>query len=207
MISETEAKDLMSKLNRLKLEAKENKEIETELNKHLNLCMEKFKYLVTMRTGRYKAYNNYDDLNQEGFEALLRAMKTYNPKKGSFFSWAHNYISTKISRSANLHSTIRYPMKVAKELPPHKELGMPEMIDEGLCPSDSAELNETNQAVRDVLPFLTKRQREVIMMSFGIGEENPMSVNKICSKLEISRDVCIDILNKALKKMRKKIKI
>ncbi len=103
MLTEIEAQDLMIKLIDLRKRAKEagDPKIISELKKHEKICMEKFRYLVTMKTGRYKAFNNYDDLNQEGFEALVKAMNNYNPKKGSFFWWAHKYIDTRISRSAN----------------------------------------------------------------------------------------------------------
>ncbi len=206
MITEKEAKELMTKLNGLKAKAKEDGSQE-ELNKHLQVCMEKFKYLVTVRTGRYKSFANYDDLNQEGFEALLRAMKTYNQKKGSFFSWAHHYIGTRISRAANMHSTIRYPMKIAKDVAPHKEIEIPEMIDEGMNAFDSAEEKETSKAIRDVLKSLTKRKRTVILLAYGFDGDKPMSINKICHKLNINRNKCIDILNDALDKLRDNIKI
>ena len=103
MLTEQEAQDLMIKLIDLRgqVMTSEGNTIKKDLRRHEQVCIEKFKYLVTMKTGRYKAFSNYDDLNQEGFEALIKAMNNYNPKKGSFFWWAHKYIDTRISRSAN----------------------------------------------------------------------------------------------------------
>lgn len=209
MITDQEAKDLMVKLIELRSKAKDNNsaKIKHELNTHLELCMDKFKYLVMMRTSKYKAFSNYDDLNQEGFEALLRAMKTYKPSKGGFFTWAHHYISTRISRSANLHTTIRFPMKVAKAMPPHKELIMPERVEEGACPSDLAEANEDHVAVTNVLSLLTEQQKMVIDLAYGFDGDKPMSINKICQKLDISRNACLKMINGALATMRAEIKI
>jgi DNA-directed RNA polymerase specialized sigma subunit len=129
MLTEQEAQDMMNKLYSLRKEALNNSEIKKELDKHERICIEKFKYLVTMKTGKYKSFNNFDDLNQEGYLALVTAMKNYNPSLGSFFWWAHKYIDTRISRSANLHTTIRYPLKVAKNTTPHKETIMPIIIE------------------------------------------------------------------------------
>lgn len=209
MLTEQEAQDLMTKLIDLRAQAKssEDAKIVHELKKHESICMEKFRYLVTMKTGRYKAFSNYDDLNQEGFEALIKAMNNYNPKKGSFFWWAHKYIDTRISRSANLHTTIRYPLKVAKASTPHKESVMPLLIEERFCPDKELEESQNLQAIQSALDKLSNNQREVINLAFGFDGDKPMSINKICKKLSISRLSCIKTINGALSTMKENIKI
>lgn len=209
MLTEQESTDLMNKLLELRAQVKDSNDskIITELKRHEQICIEKFKYLVTMKTGRYKAFSNYEDLNQEGFEALIKAMKTFNPKKGCFFAWAHNYIGTRISRSANLHTTIRFPLKVAKANTPHKEAVMPVMIEERYCPDKEMEESQTNLAITNVLSSLTKEQQEVINLAYGFDGDKPMSINKICKKLSISRLSCIKTINSALSSMKENIKI
>ena len=209
MLTEQEAQDLMIKLIDLRAQTKssEDSKIVHELKKHEKICMEKFRYLVTMKTGRYKAFSNYEDLNQEGFEALIKAMNNYNPKKGSFFWWAHKYIDTRISRSANLHTTIRYPLKVAKNNTPHKESVMPLLIEDRYCPDKELEVSQTTQAILDACSTLNKDQKEVINLAFGFTGDKPMSINKICKKLSISRLSCIKIINSALSIMKENIKI
>lgn len=209
MLTEQEAQDLMTKLIdlRTKVKGSDDPKITTELKKHEKICMEKFRYLVTMKTGRYKAFSNYEDLNQEGFEALIKAMNNYNPKKGSFFWWAHKYIDTRISRSANLHTTIRYPLKVAKAHTPHKESIMPLMIEERHCPDKELEESQSTQAIQGAISKLSNEQREVINLAFGFDGDKPMSINKICKKLSISRLSCIKTINGALSLMKENIKI
>jgi RNA polymerase sigma factor (sigma-70 family) len=209
MLTEQEAQDLMTKLIDLRDQKKvsEDPKITVELRKHERVCMEKFRYLVTMKTGRYKAFSNYEDLNQEGFEALVKAMNNYNPKKGSFFWWAHKYIDTRISRSANLHTTIRYPLKVAKATTPHKESVMPMLIEERYCPDKELEESQSIHAIQGAVSSLTNAQREVINLAFGFEGDKPMSINKICKKLGISRLSCIKTINGALSSMKENIKI
>lgn len=208
MLTEQEAQDLMTTLIDLRDQVKTNEDakIRSELKKHEQICMEKFRYLVTMKTGRYKAFSNYDDLNQEGFEALIKSMNNYNPKKGSFFWWAHKYIDTRISRSANLHTTIRYPLKVAKANTPHKESVMPLMIEERHCPDKELEESQLNHAIQGAISALTKEQRDVISLAYGFDGDKPMSINKICKKLNISRLSCIKMINSALSIMKENIK-
>lgn len=209
MLTEQEAQDLMIKLIDLRgqVMTSEGNTIKKDLRRHEQICIEKFKYLVTMKTGRYKIFSNYDDLNQEGFEALIKAMNNYNPKKGSFFWWAHKYIDTRISRSANLHTTIRYPLKVAKNTTPHKETVMPLLIEERYCPDKELEESQLNSAIQNSFSTLTAEQREVISLAYGFDGDKPMSINKICKKLNISRLSCIKMMNSALSIMKETIKI
>lgn len=210
MLTEQEAQDLMNTLIDLREKAKtsDDPKIKSELKKHERTCMSSFKYLVTMKTGRYKSFNNYDDLNQEGFEALIKAMNNYNPKKGSFFWWAHKYIDTRISRSANLHTTIRIPLKVAKLQAPHKEAVLPTLIEERYCPDKELESCQTDVAIHNVLSSLSPGQKDVINLVFGfVDEDEKMSINKICKKLNISRVNCIKTIDSALSIMKDNIKI
>ena len=209
MLTEQEAQDLMTNLIDLRQKVKEtgDAKLSNELKKHEKICMEKFRYLVTMKTSRYKAFSNYDDLNQEGFEALIKAMNNYNPKKGSFFWWAHKYIDTRISRSANLHTTIRYPLKVAKNNTPHKESVMPLLIEERYCPDKELEESQTTQAIQGALSKLSAEQKEIVNLAFGFDSDKPMSINKICKKLSISRLSCIKTINSALSAMKDNIKV
>src|SRR5208282_339439 len=209
MLTEQEAHDLMNKFIDLRTQLKEtgDSKIEAQFRHHEQICIEKFRYLVTMKTGRYKSFSNYEDLNQEGFEALIKAMKTFKPNKGNFFAWAHNYIGTRISRSANLHTTIRFPLKVAKAHTPHKESVMPVQIEERFCPDKELEESQTIHAVHDALSILSPGQRDIINLAYGFDGDKPMSINKICKKLSISRLSCIKTINSSLSLMKENIKI
>jgi RNA polymerase sigma factor (sigma-70 family) len=209
MLTEQEANDLMNKWIDLKARLKDSQDptLVKEFEKHDRVCMEKFRYLVTMKTGRYKAFSNYEDLNQEGHEALIKAMKTFKPNKGSFFAWAHNYIGTRISRSANLHTTIRFPLKVAKANTPHKESVMPLLIEERHCPDKELEESQVTAAVHNALAVLSSEQKEIINLAFGFDGDKPMSINKICKKLSVSRLSCIKTINSALSTMKENIKL
>ena len=209
MLTEQEAHDLMTKLIDLRKQFEEtaSPKVEVALKRHEQECIEKFRYLVTMKTGRYKAFSNYDDLNQVVFEDLIIAMITFKPNKGNFFAWAHNYIGTRISRSANLHTTIRFPLKVAKANTPHKESVMPVQIEERYCPDKELEESQVTHAVQDALAVLTKEQKEIISLAYGFDGDKPMSINKICKKLNISRLSCIKTINSSLSLMKEHIKI
>lgn len=209
MLTEPEAQSLMIKFISMREEVKNSDDpvLFKEFRKHEQTCIEKFKYLVTMKTGRYKAFGNYDDLNQEGFEALTKAMVNYNPAKGSFFWWAHKYIDTRISRSANLHTTIRFPLKVAKENAPHKESILPILIEERHCPDKELESSQTTFFIEEAMNTLTEEQKTIINLAYGFDGDKPLSINKICKKLNISRSSCIKSINASLSALKDRIKL
>ena len=210
MLNIEESQQLMEKFIELRAKSQESnspKDIR-EFKNHENLCLEKFKYIIFMRTSRYKSFSNYDDLNQSGYEALIKSMKTYNPKKGCFFWWAHRYIDTKIFRNANSHTTIRYPIKFARENSPRKELSVPQLISEDSeHPDTYLERKQIARAIQKTFVALSDTQQEAIILSFGLDERGPLSVNKVCRKLNLSRSNCIKIINESLVIMSDIIKI
>jgi RNA polymerase sigma factor (sigma-70 family) len=209
MIQEKEAQDLMEKFISLRTTAEETKNESdiVALKKHEAICMKKFSYLVTMKTNRYKSFANYDDLNQEGFEALIMSMKNYNPKKGIFFWWAHKYIDTRISRSANLHTTIRYPLRVAREVTPHKESVMPLQIETVRCPDLEFENKEIGIMVEKGLSSLSQDQEKVMTMIYGLDQEKPISINKVCQRLGMTRLNCVKLVDSALSHLKDHVKL
>jgi RNA polymerase sigma factor (sigma-70 family) len=207
MISEQEAKDLVDKYKNLKKAVKTNPALKVELRMHENLCVQKLKYLVTMKLGKYKTFSNYEDLQQEGFEALLKAIKTYNPNiAGNIFWWFHKYIDTRISRTANLHTTIRYPLRIAKQQAPHKEAIMPNLIEKKFCPDIQLQDAQTKKMIEDNLSSLPERQRDIIRMAFGLDDKSPCSTNKISKKTNMSRSTVIREMKLALNSLRENIK-
>lgn len=209
MISIDEAQQLMERLVFLREKSKVSPDADTynAYTEHENSCIEKFKYLITMHTDRYKNFTNYDDLNQEGYEALLKAMNSYDPTRGNFFWWGHKYIETRICRQANNHSTIRYPMKFAKKNPPHKENSLPLLVEERPNSECFLETEELKQCVNHAVNTLSKKDADLIKMVFGIGSKQPMSINKICKKMKISRPMCLTTIGNALAALKENIKV
>lgn len=204
MISEQEAKDLILKLKELK--KKNDIDSKHQLRIHENLCVSKLKYLITMKLGKYKSFSNYEDLFQEGYEALLKAINTYDPSKGSIFWWCHKYIDTRISRSANLHTTIRYPLKIAKQQAPHKEAIMPHLIEKNSCPESTLYNSQVNKLINDNLSSLSERQRVILTMAFGLDDDPPCSTNKIAKRTNLSRSTVLREMKMAFAHLREKIK-
>jgi len=208
MLNIDEAQKLMIDLIALRKRAIETKSIEDQkqFQKHETICINKFEYLVIMHARQYKSFANYEDLTQEGLLALVTAMHNYNPKKGNFFWWAHKYISTRIARAANTHTTIRYPLKVAKSVAPRKESKLPLLINTDR-PDTECEKNQTVALIQNSMGKLTDEQKSIINLAYGIDGEKPLSVNKICKRLGITRTKCINKIEEAMRVLKDNIRL
>lgn len=209
MITEEQAKDMMKKLHSLRKKFKKEatEENEKTLQDYERLCLEKLQYFVLMKTAKYRRFSNYEDLTQEGLEALLKAMKTFNNKKGSFFYWAGLFVNTKLSRSANNHSVIRYPMHIAKHTKPHKESSFPVMLDIKNSPEKLVETTQISKVIKGALNHLDEEQQKLVSMVYGFDGDKPMSIAKVCEKLKITRSVCMKALNNALGVLKENIEL
>lgn len=186
------------------------KKSDTEENKktfadYKNYVAKRLSHLVTMKSNRYKKFPNHSDLVQEGFEALFLALKTYSPKKGSFAWWARKYIDTRISRAANAHSTVRYPIKKAREMKPYKVKKIPAILDTAETAFESCESNEFNILLKDAIQKLDEKYKEVILWAYGFKGNTNTSTTFVCKQLNMSRPALAKLLKSAENKLREMI--
>lgn len=208
MITEKEALELFANLKSAEVVYKQNP---THTNKSIldkieTEAITKLDYLVKMKSSRYKRFPNYDDLNQDGLEALIKGLKTYKVNKGSIFWWLHKYIDTKISRSANQHSTIRFPLRIAKDLIPIKE----QLTNKVLKTQFDAIVTEPEIENRDLMnrvlegcADLTKDQKDIMFDHFGLNNNDPKTIKQICTERHLSKKVVELSLKNSLEKIKK----
>lgn len=168
--------------------------------------IELFKFLVLSRARKYRQFPNYEDLTQDGFEALLAALNTYDPDKGSFYWWADHYIKTKISRSANAHSTIRVPLKKAKKEIPFKETELPILISTN-NPQDNAEDTEIKQKILKAVDSLPEINKKIVNFSFGFNNTRELNVMDIMKLLDLTYPQYIKLFNESKILLRECLKI
>ncbi len=169
-----------------------------EYRKQSSKCMETFDFLVKQKLRRYKSFDNYDDLLQEGRIVLLNALNTYEIKKGSFYYWANWYIETKIRRRASQHSSMKVPIKHAGGMKPIKvDLPFFKMVDNSPTPYESCRDEADRRTIQMAVEGLPSDQKHIISMFFEIGGTAKKTVEQICESLNISKSECIKSLNEA----------
>ena len=176
---------------------------ELRFDAYKNICAEKFKSLIVHHTKRYRRFANHIDLEQDGFEALINALGTFNPSKGSFAWWANKYIKTRVQRKANAHSTIKIPIKKARDIKPYKISTMPIRVAPGPTALEDAERSESYQHIESAMEKLTESQRLVISMKYGFNGIRERTVGKILEDLSISRQRYSKLLSEAENQIKK----
>lgn len=208
MITENEALELFANLKTAEQDFKQNpsQTNKSNLSKVENLAISKLDYLVKMKSSRYKKFANYEDLTQDGFEALIKGLKTYKANKGSIFWWLHKYIDTKISRSANQHSTIRFPIRVAKEFAPVKEPLTNKILKsqfESIIFEPEVENKEIINKVLEICTDFAPDQKDITFDYFGLNGKFPKTVKQICTERHLSKKVVETSLKNSLEKIKK----
>jgi len=189
----------------LQSSAAESEELEAKFRQYQNICMHKLRNLVLFRARRYKKFSNYDDLAQDGFEALLLALKTYNPDKGCFSWWADKYINTRICRAANAHSVIRIPLKKARKLKPFKMSKLPIFIDHTspLEDAQEAQIRKTQQEkIGKALEALSQQHSSIIKLVYGL-QGRSYSTSQILEIMSITKSEYTKLLKEAKAQIKK----
>lgn len=201
---EQEANDIAFKYINLKSQVQKHNSIKDkiELKKHEQLCIDKFKYIVDKRSFKYRKFSNYMDLRQDGFEALFLAMKSYNYNKGNFSWWADKYIATRISRSANAHSTIRIPIKKAKLIKPWKVIDLPDNQAEEIVPCDY-EAKQTNDNINIAINKLDVQQQIIIKSVYGLYGVEPSTITKTAKQMNLSKKKAVEMFEQAKNQLQK----
>lgn len=204
-LSQEEIDELTRKYLDLKNKSEKDPSKVAEFKKFQNYCVEKLKYLVLIRSAKYKKFSNYPDLTQDGFEALILAFETFKPDKGSFTWWADKYISTRISRAANAHSTIRFPIKKAKEMKPYKTSTIPVMIDWDENPFEKTHVSQEKESLRQAIKTLPETHQKLLNKTYGFKGERPKAVKDVIEEMGLTRPQYTKILKEAKSKIKEQL--
>lgn len=187
---------------RLKTKANKNPKFLSEFNKYRNDCIPVFDPIIVSKIRKYKKFANYEDLYQDGREALLLALNSFDPTKGSFISWATYYIKTRISRCANAHSVIKFPMEFAKNTIPRREFDMPIVTD----PCDNCQIladkSITNSDILDAVKELSPIHQKVVCLTYGLNNCRENTVENLIKELNISQSQYVKLMKESKRKLK-----
>ncbi|MCZ2224599.1 MAG: hypothetical protein LC122_13320 [Chitinophagales bacterium] len=193
-MTENEAKEIYLKFKELKKMASLDNKYKRDLSNYEKIIIEKFQYIVMAKTSKYRKFNNYSDLNQEGLEAILRAMNSYDINKGSIFWWIHKYVNTRIFRAANNHTAIKFPIKIAHNVAPKRESVSMYLQDTKPDPFESLDLKEKVNFINSNFNKLSDDEK-ILLNSF-------YDLNDSFDKIEINRTKSNAKLKKIIRKMQ-----
>lgn len=151
------------------------------------------------------------DLIQEGNLGLIEAVDRFNPEMGHRFStfavwWIRKRILRYLGKSENL---VRLDTPIKGEEGEALCLGDTIMDEETIlgdpaCEGQDTQLEqeESRQQMRQRIALLSEREKEVLMMLYGVTEERALTPQEVAERLGVSIRRFYHIRDRALKKLK-----
>lgn len=151
------------------------------------------------------------DLIQEGNLGLIEAVDRFDPKMGHRFStfavwWIRKRILRYLGRSEDL---VRLDTPIKGEEGEALCLGDTIMDEETIlggpaCEGQDTQLEqeESRQQMRQRIALLSEREKEVLMMLYGVTEERALTPQEVAERLGVSIRRFYHIRDRALKKLK-----
>ncbi|HJG97363.1 MAG TPA: RNA polymerase sporulation sigma factor SigK [Romboutsia timonensis] len=163
-----------------------------------------------------KKYNNsnedQDDLISIGTIGLIKAIETYNIDKGTrLATYASRCIENEIlmnirtNKKNKVQVSLQDPIGTDKE---GNEISLIDVLGTDIdYILDQVELNvQISKLYEKVDKILTKREKEIVLLRYGLTTCGYKTQREIAEKLEISRSYVSRIEKRALKKLQKELK-
>lgn len=151
------------------------------------------------------------DLIQEGNLGLIEAVDRFNPEMGLRFStfavwWIRKRILRYLGRSEDL---VRLDTPIKGEEGEALCLGDTIMDEETIlggpaCEGQDTQLEqeESRQQMRQRIALLSEREKEVLMMLYGVNEKRALTPQEVAERLGVSIRRFYHIRDRALKKLK-----
>ncbi|RDY24819.1 RNA polymerase sporulation sigma factor SigK [Romboutsia maritimum] len=163
-----------------------------------------------------KKYNNsnedQDDLISIGTIGLIKAIETYNVDKGTrLATYASKCIENEIlmnirtNKKNKVQVSLQDPIGMDKE---GNEISLIDVLGTDIdYIIDQVELKvQIGKLYEQLDKILTKREKEIVQLRYGLTQSGYKTQREIAQKLEISRSYVSRIEKRALKKLRKELK-
>lgn len=155
-------------------------------------------FLVLGITKRYGGLSNYEDLCQEGYIGLLRAVRKFNYNKfPNFFIYANRWITNYVLKSAKRYDIVYNPDKKKTIYSEPKE-------DDAILDvnqEDEFFEKERISVLNKILLRCNNTESEVLRRSLGANNGRCDSLRKIGNDLNISHEKVRQIKNNAVEKI------
>ncbi|WP_294407686.1 RNA polymerase sporulation sigma factor SigK [uncultured Ruminococcus sp.] len=157
----------------------------------------------------YSAASEQDDLISIGTIGLIKAVSTFDYKKGCrFATYGSRCVENEILmhfRALKKSASDMYFDEPVESDKDGNSLRLIDIISDGADLGDKIELMiKSEQLYKFITEYLDDRERQIISMRYGLYNGIPLTQREVAAKLDISRSYVSRIEKKALQTLRKK---
>lgn len=158
----------------------------------------------------YSAGAEQDDLISIGTIGLIKAVDSFNNKKGArFATYAARCIENEIlmyfraGRKSRNDVSIQEPIESDRD---GNSLTLADVVADTFDVGEDCERREQVQALRGVVDGLDGRERQIVLLRYGLAGEAPLTQQQVADILHISRSYVSRIEKRALGRMRLRLR-
>lgn len=151
-----------------------------------------------------------DDLISIGSIGLIKAVHSFRPEAGRLTSYASRCIENEILMHLRANKKLRATVSMGESVGTDKEgneLLLTELLgtDKDMVPDEVSARIDSGIARRLIDQLLDAREREVILLRYGLADGVFHAQHEVAKRLGISRSYVSRIEKKALEKLRKRM--
>lgn len=177
------------------------KQINQKIDSINDKIIKELAFLVYNNTRFYRKFPNYEDLVQEGFIGLIKAVRKFDYNKyPNFFLYAAQWIKHSVKRSASRFDIVYNPER-KRVVYSQLELDENEEIDY-TTPEDLFFTKEIQTKVKKVISEFSERDREIINRIFGLNNNIPQTLREIGPEFNLTYERIRQIKNHVLSKLK-----
>lgn len=178
--------------------------LNAEVAKRQEEIITSLSFLVYNQARQYRSFPNHDDLVQEGFVGLIKAVQKFQWERfPNFFVYSDQWIRHYIKRAASKFDVVYNPNKqrVVYAEPSETE------IDPDGTPEEVFWNHERKETIIKILDELPERDRKIVCKIFGLNGEKTCTLREIGALCDLSHERVRQIKDNVLNKLKKNQKM
>lgn len=159
-------------------------------------------YLVHSVIYKYKRFDNYEDLYQEGMFGLIKAVQHYNSDMSfHFVRYAIWWVKARVMRSIKKLSIISSNDKSFIKFFTQYDIDDETMIGKS-DPENDAILSEQFKHLNESINLLPKKYQYIISLRYGLNNNKEHNLQELSNKLNMTREGIRQLEHRILNKLK-----
>lgn len=191
--------NIRQKIKDIKIVRRDNPSLAKRMEDELIVSLA---YLVHSVVYRYKKFDNYEDLYQEGMIGLIKAVQQYNSDTSFHFTrYAMWWIKARVVRSIKKLNLITVSGDENMRYFMQYDIKESDMIDDN-DPEKNAILTQKIGHLHNVIDSLPEKHQQIIKMRYGLNNTAEHNLQDLGDKLDMTREGIRQLEHRILNKLK-----